>query len=486
MSFRPPPYRGYEFLFSTRQKMRSVLGGLSVLCNGGKIQFFTKKILFPDYSYVQDGTNRTIIIDEDSNVPFDNTRPTHYYSYSGYTNDYGHTNSYTNYDDANTENRLAAQQPFPNYRPFMGNSFFNSNGWHQPGWQHPDIPWKGPKEFVIDPNEFNNLELIVSGSAHGNLLVTRSSNNTSSIKVKTQILLSDEILQDKVEILVSDDSPNYILQVKTPEFCGFPNCVLTNIDITFPRDLKGFGKFSINVINLNINDDDLKNITFDNVDWKLNPSINVKGLKSREISVKSRGQISGNYYIDDSLLLQTSNSQINATTNSFSDSTPKSIKLVTSNAAIRGSFPLALLFKAHTSNSGIDLNIVRASQNNSGKIILGTSNGKINGVYDVDGEWHASTSNGNINAKLNLVNSSELVRISGMTSNGKINTLVSDSYKGRFNLQTSNGKSAIEGSHDQINYNVNTSSSKSGYKGENNNNELTLRSSNGKIDLEFF
>lgn len=64
--------------------------------------------------------------------------------------------------------------------------------------------------------------------------------------------------------------------MKTPESCGFPNCVLTNIDITFPRDLKGFGKFSINVINLNINDDDLKNITFDNVDWKLNPSINVK------------------------------------------------------------------------------------------------------------------------------------------------------------------------------------------------------------------
>lgn len=42
----------------------------------------------------------------------------------------------------------------------MSNAFFNSNGWHQP-----DIPWKGPKEFVIDPKEFNNLELIVSGRA---------------------------------------------------------------------------------------------------------------------------------------------------------------------------------------------------------------------------------------------------------------------------------------------------------------------------------
>ncbi|RGB40979.1 hypothetical protein C1646_348710 [Rhizophagus diaphanus] len=181
-----------------------------------------------------------------------------------------------------------------------------------------------------------------------------------------------------------------------------------------------------------------------------------------------------------------SNSQINATTNSFSGSTPKSIKLVTSNAAIRGTFPLALLFKAHTSNSGINLNIARASQQNSGKVILDTSNGKINGVYDVNGEWHASTSNGNINAKLNLVNSSELVRISGMTSNGKINTLVSDSYKGRFNLQTSNGNITIKGSHDDLNYDANTSSSKNGYKSERNNNELTLRSSNGKIDLEFF
>lgn len=64
--------------------------------------------------------------------------------------------------------------------------------------------------------------------------------------------------------------------MKTPDSCAFPNCVLTNINITFPRDLKEFGRFFINVINLNINNDDLKNITFDNVDWKLNPSINVK------------------------------------------------------------------------------------------------------------------------------------------------------------------------------------------------------------------
>jgi hypothetical protein len=192
----------------------------------------------------------------------------------------------------------------------------------------------------------------------------------------------------------------------------------------------------------------LKDITFDNVNWKSYPSIHVKviiiivgiklnnllliksvlqNLKSREISVNSHGRISGNYYIDDSLLLQTSNAPIDAITKSFSDSKPKSIKLLTSNAEIRGSFPSAHLFEAHTSSGGIDLNITRASQNgqqNGGKIILDTSNGKIYGAYDVDSEWHASTSNGNINAKLNLVNSSELVRISGMTSNGNIGTLI--------------------------------------------------------------
>jgi hypothetical protein len=30
---------------------------------------------------------------------------------------------------------------------------------------NPEIPWKGPKEFEIDPDEFNNLEVIVSGRA---------------------------------------------------------------------------------------------------------------------------------------------------------------------------------------------------------------------------------------------------------------------------------------------------------------------------------
>ncbi|GBC09759.1 hypothetical protein RclHR1_00910009 [Rhizophagus clarus] len=383
------------------------------------------------------------------------------------------------------------------YRSFMGNALFGDNGWYRVGekeeskWRRdsdqdqPDILWKGLKEFAIDPKEFNNFEIIVSGqAAQGNLLVTRSS-STLSINVKAQILLNDETLQNKVEILPFYDSPNYILQVKTPDFCTSPNCVLTNINIIFPRNLKEFGNFFINVNNLNINNDDLKDITFDNVNWKLNPSINVKDLKSREISVKSRGKISGNYYIDDSLLLQTSNAQINAITKSFSDSTPKSIKLFTSNSTIRGSFPLALLFQAHTSNGGIDLKITQNKQD-TGKIILDTNNGIISGVYDVNGEWHASTSNGNIDVKLNLVNLFELVRISGRTSNGNIYTSISDSYIGRFHLQTSNGKTAIEGSYDYINYNDNTQSLKKGYKREYNNNELSLYSSNDRIYLKFF
>ena len=110
----------------------------------------------------------------------------------------------------------------------------------------------------------------------GNLLVTRSSNNTSFINVKAQILLSDESLQNRVEVLQFYESSDYVLQIKTPEFCVFPDCILTNINVTFPKNLTNFGKFSINVINLNINNDDMKEITFDNINWKLNPSINVK------------------------------------------------------------------------------------------------------------------------------------------------------------------------------------------------------------------
>jgi hypothetical protein len=42
----------------------------------------------------------------------------------------------------------------------VSNEFSNGNGWRQP-----DIPWKGSKEFDVDPNEFNNFEIIVSGRA---------------------------------------------------------------------------------------------------------------------------------------------------------------------------------------------------------------------------------------------------------------------------------------------------------------------------------
>jgi len=330
----------------------------------------------------------------------------------------------------------------------------------------------------------------VSGqAAQGNLFITRSSENTSSIYVKAQILLSNESLQNEVEIVTLFDASNYVLKVKTPEFCIFPSCILININITFPKNLNDFGSFFINVVNLSINNEDLKNITFDKINWNLYPSINVKNLKSRDISIRSHGSIVGNYHIDKSLLLQTSNAQINATTKSFSNSAPESIYLFTSNSDIQGSFPSAHLFEANTSNGKIGLNITSASQNkrqNADKITLATTNGSIGGVYDVDSEWHASTCNSSINVKLNLVNLTELIRISGVTSNGKIDALISDSYKGQCHLQTSNGKVKIGESRDYVNYDIDRMSLKTGYKGKYNDNELSLLNSNGKINLTFF
>jgi hypothetical protein len=92
-------------------------------------------------------------------------------------------------------------------------------------------------------------------------------------------------LQNKVEVVASHDPSNYILKVKTPEFCIFPNCILININITFPKKLNNFGRFSIDVVNLNINNDDLKKITFDKIDWKSNPSINVKVINLHNLYI---------------------------------------------------------------------------------------------------------------------------------------------------------------------------------------------------------
>jgi len=137
----------------------------------------------------------------------------------------------------------------------------------------------------------------------------------------------------------------------------------------------------------------------------------------------------GNYYIDKSLLFQTSNAKINATVKSFTNSTPESVILVASNSPIQGSFPSAYLLEAHTSNGKIDLNVTDKSPKtlkNGAKIILDTSNGYISGIYDVNSEWHASTSNGKINTTLNLVNSTvdDLILISGQTSNGGVNAFL--------------------------------------------------------------
>ncbi|CAG8597480.1 5150_t:CDS:2 [Funneliformis mosseae] len=359
------------------------------------------------------------------------------------------------------------------------------------GMCKPKVPWQGPKEFEIDPKEFSNFELIVTGSAaQGKIHVSQSSEEESDfsslINVTVQILLGHESLQNRVSVISSFNSSSCHLKVTTPGNVSFPSCILVNVNITFPKNLKIFGNFYINVINNHIIDDNLKNITFNYVGWKSSQSIKVKSLKSREIAVQSLGNISGNYYIDRALLLKTDNAWIDATVKSLSNSTPRSIHLFTSNSAIQGSYPFAHLFEVRTSNGKIDLEVNGKSQS-GGKIILTTSNGNIGGRYDVSSGWHASTSNGNINVELSLANSTadKLVRISGKTSNGRIKTFVSDLYNGRFRLQTSNGKTNIEGNDHAIDYKVNTTSYKIGYIGNKKNNELLLSSSNGKIDLKF-
>ncbi|CAI2162598.1 18345_t:CDS:2 [Funneliformis geosporum] len=395
---------------------------------------------------------------------------------------------YTPTDERSSMDGLAAQQPFPNNYFMIRKEFFDSNVWSM---CKPKVPWKGPKEFEIDPKEFSNFEMIITGNAsQGNIYVSQSSseqsNFSSLINVSVQILLSHESLQNRVSVISSYDSSNCRLQVMTPGNVSFPNCISVNVNITFPKSLKKFGNFFINVINHHINDDNLDNITFNYINWKSIQSIKAKSIKAREIAIQSLGNISGNFYIDKTLKFKTIDARIDAIVKSFTNSTPESICLLTSNSIIQGSYPFAHLFEGHTSNGKIYLNVTGKSQR-GGKIILTTNNGNIGGRYDVSSEWHASTSNGNINVKLSLANTTvdKLIRISGKTSNGHINTLVSDLYKGRFRLQTSNGKTNIEGNDHAINYNANAKSFKMGYKGNNMKNDISLSSSNGKIDLKF-
>ncbi|CAG8457194.1 10474_t:CDS:2 [Diversispora eburnea] len=267
---------------------------------------------------------------------------------------------------------------------------------------NPSYKWNGPSELLIDPSEVSGLIFNVKGMAsHGSVLI-RHDPNAKFITVNNKIYLSEESLQNEVDIKIDIIDEDYIITIETPSFDGprpTAKCVHVDTIITFPKQVNFWRSLVIDVPNGWVTINDLKNIEFAYV-----------GLKTR----------------NGDIMIKDLNSAVS--------------EIATINGLVHGSIVTAEALDIRTVNGNIDINVIV----NEFAEHVGITTKSINGHVEFN------------------LNDDQTIDIKAGSVNGGILVIAPDSYVGDFSATTLIGYSYVSGSN--TTFTKNMRNTKIGYK----------------------
>ncbi|RHZ53318.1 hypothetical protein Glove_443g53 [Diversispora epigaea] len=269
----------------------------------------------------------------------------------------------------------------------------------------PSYRWNGPSELFIDPRDISGLIFNVKGMAsHGSILV-RQDPNAEFITINNKIYLSEESLQNEVDIKVDYIDEDCSITIETPSFDGprpTTKCVHVDTIITFPKEVNFWRSLVIDMPNGWITINDLKDIEFAYV-----------GLKTR----------------NGDIMIQNLNSSIS--------------EIATINGFVHGSIVTAEILDIRTVNGNIDVNAI------------------VNEWADRVGITTKSI-NGHVEIKVYDLKDDQTVDLKAGSVNGGILVIAPDTYVGDFSATTLIGYSYVSGSN--ITLSKNMRNAKVGYK----------------------
>ncbi|CAG8724690.1 421_t:CDS:2, partial [Dentiscutata erythropus] len=253
----------------------------------------------------------------------------------------------------------------------------------------PTYRWNGPSEILIDPLDVSGLIFSIKGlSSHGSVVIRQDPHLKDFINVTSKIYLSDENIQDEVDIKIDIIDDDYSITIETPSFEGprlTQKCVFIDTIISIPVQVNFFRSILVDVPNSQILTEGLGNIDFAYV-----------GLKTRNGHIKAEDV---NFAIGE---------------------------ISTVNGHVKGSYVIAENLDVRTINGAITINAIANSWSEDISISAKSINGHLNiNVEDL-------TENQDLNLKAGSVN-------------GGIITTVPDSYNGNFTVGTLVGYAYVEG-----------------------------------------
>jgi len=232
----------------------------------------------------------------------------------------------------------------------------------------PTIKWNGPSELLLDPRDVTGLMFNVKGfSVHGSVIIRQDSKKQDFINVTNIIRLSEDSLQNQVDIRIDIIDNDYSIIVETPSFDGprpTQRCVQVDTIITIPSNLHFFRSLLVDVPNSWILAENLGSIDFAYVNLKSgNGHIKVKDISAALAEITTvNGHIQGGFVVAQSLDVRTVNGAvgIDVISNPTADEVSISAKSINGHldiAVVELSEKQKLKLKAGSVNGGVIVNV---------------------------------------------------------------------------------------------------------------------------------
>ncbi|CAI2166212.1 4504_t:CDS:2 [Funneliformis geosporum] len=258
----------------------------------------------------------------------------------------------------------------PHYEPEIGSHEMPYNAPAKPILNIPESPicessvkWNGPSELLLDPNDVTGLIFKVKGIAHGSVIIRQDPNSKDFLNITNKIYLSEDTIQEQVDIRIDIIDEDYSITIEAPSFEGprpTQKCVQVDTIITIPSQVRFFRSLLVDVPNSWISAESLGAIDFAYVSLKtINGHIRADDISAAIAEVSTvNGHVKGGYVIAESFDVRTINGGIGIHTiiNPWSDEisiTTKSINGHLDVTVHELNEKQALNFKAGSVNGGV-------------------------------------------------------------------------------------------------------------------------------------
>lgn len=158
------------------------------------------------------------------------------------------------------------------------------------------VPWDGPSEFSISPEDFGTLVIIQRGRSDHGKIYLHESPDVDEVIISISILVADDKLASGIHVAVHEDFDKgvYKLDLSSTFRRIGPGCLKLVIDVTFPSELGSFNTF-ISGGNVDIVAHSVSNIIFENIMLKtFNGTISSKSINANKAFFHAfYGQVKG-------------------------------------------------------------------------------------------------------------------------------------------------------------------------------------------------